>query len=179
VTPAGETDEVVALDPPTARPLPCQVAGADTVAYLLSWGGPGVDGFTRVVVRHLPGASPIDVTVRGIFDSCAVGPSGVVLASAANGEDGDLTATVVRLLWIGPSGAVDAQVTERAATITASVALDASSRRAAVAGGDEPVVLVGSTSRTLLPPARAVAFDDRGGLWAAAGDGRVTRTEHP
>jgi hypothetical protein len=176
ITPERETKVSVALDPPTSRPLPCAVADAATVAYVLVSGGPGADGATRVVVSG-EGVTPVDSTVTGVFDSCSVGPSGVVLANAANGENGDLRRTVVRLAWLGPGGLETGRATEQVEATTASVALDPRSSRAVVAGGPDRAVVLDGHARREIAAARAVAFDDRGGLWHADRDGRVRREE--
>lgn len=174
VTPTGQSAETVALDPPGSRPLPCAVADGSTVAYLLVGGGLGADGSTRVVVRR-DGAPPIDTTVPGAFDRCAAGPAGVVMASAANGEDGDLSRTVVRERWLAADGTAVAEATESIDATTASVALDPPRLRVAVAGGNSGVVVADGHRRVVSTPARAVAFDDRGGLWRADASERVSR----
>jgi len=173
VTPAGASARTVELDGPGARPFPCAVADDATVAYLQQLTGPTADGSTHLVVRTDDGAGS-EATVAGTFDTCAAGPDGAVLASAVTGADGDPAHTEVHLVWLGPSLEVRATTSEPVAGARAVVALDAPTRRVAVAGGRGPAVVLDGATRFEHRAAAAVAFDDRGGLWWVDGDARVT-----
>jgi hypothetical protein len=141
VTPAGASARTVELDGPGARPFPCAVADDATVAYLQQLTGPTADGSTHLVVRTDDGAGS-EATVAGTFDNCAAGPDGAVLASAVTGADGDPAHTEVHLVWLGPSLEVRATTSEPVAGARAVVALDAPTRRVAVAGGRGPALVL-------------------------------------
>ncbi|MGZ4729092.1 MAG: hypothetical protein ACXWB2_15335 [Acidimicrobiales bacterium] len=178
VTPLGSSTRTVDLDEPGARPFPCAVADGTTVAYLQQLTGPTASGSTHLVVRADEGAG-VEATVAGTFDSCAAGPDGAVLVSAVTGADGDPTRTVVEIVWLGPSLEVRATTSEPIASARASVAIDPPSLRVAVAGGPGPLVVLDGGTRVERAPAAAVAFDDRGGLWAVDADARVTHEVGP
>ena len=173
LTPEGSDIRTVALDEPGARPFPCALADDATVAYLQQLAGPTADGATHLVVRR-GSSEPVEATVPGTFDTCGAGPAGTVLATAVTGADGDPRRTVVDIVWLGPSLSVRATASEVLIGLRASVAVDAPSGRVAVAGGSGPAVVLDGSSRIERAPAAAVAFDDRGGLWAVDQDARVT-----
>ena len=167
------TRMMVALDEPSARPLPCAVADAGTVAYLQLRPGPTSAGSTHVVVAR-DGGPPLDAVVPGSFDACAAGPLGVVLGAVAVGADGDPSHSVVDLLWLDPTLATQATRSERMTGPAPSLAIDPATARVALGGGSGPSVVADGGSRIERAPAAAVAFDDRGGLWAVDRTGRVT-----
>jgi hypothetical protein len=178
VTPAGSHVLTVALDAPGARPLPCVVADADSVAYVQQLRGPTSAGSTHVV-RRTDAGSLAEATVTGSFDACVAGPQGVVLATSVTGADGDPSHTEIELIWLDGSLAVAAHTTETVVSSTPSVAIDPRTDRVAVAGGTGSSVLLGIGSRRERPPAAAVAFDDLGGLWSIDTELHVTHEATP
>ncbi len=178
VTPQGSDRHTVALDEPGARPFPCAAADEVTVAYLQQLAGSAGAEATHLSVR-IGGADAVDVTLPGTFDTCVAGPDGAVLATAVTGADGDPARTVVDIAWLGPSLEVQATGTEVLVGSRASVAIDAPTGRVAVAGGVGPAVVLDGINRVEREAAAAVAFDDRGGLWAVDTDARVAHEVQP
>ena len=146
VTPAGTTARTVELDAPGARPFPCAVADDATVAYLQLLTGPTADGSTHLVVRTDDGAGS-EATVAGTFDTCAAGPDG--RGAGVRGDRGRRGPGPHRgrPRVVGPSLEVRATTSEPVAGARAVVALDAPTRRVAVAGGRGPAVVLDGEAR--------------------------------